>query len=105
MLTNGPLSSYEIKILIPLPNHRYRTYLYTHVLICIQLFATPWTVAHQAPLSMGFFRQEYWNKLPFPPPGDVPDPGIEFASPESPALVRGFFTTEPLGKPLPMSIE
>ena len=40
-------------------------------------FATPWTVASQAPLSMGFFRQEYWSGLPFPPPGDLPDPGIE----------------------------
>ena len=46
-------------------------------------FVTPWTVAHQAPLSMGFPRQEYWSGLPFPPPGDLPDPGIE---PGSPAL-------------------
>jgi len=44
-------------------------------------FATPWTVARQAPLSMGFPRQEYWSGLPFPSPGDPPDPGIEFASP------------------------
>ena len=58
----------------------------------IWLFATPWTVAHQAPLSMGFTRQEYWSRLPFPPPGDLPDPGIE---PRSPALAGGFFTTEP----------
>ena len=54
---------------------------------------TPWTVAHQAPLSMGFSRQEYWNGLPFPSPGDLPDPGIE---PESPALAGRFFTAEPL---------
>ena len=40
-------------------------------------FATPWTVAHQVPLSLGFSRQEYWSGLPFPPPGDIPDPGIE----------------------------
>ena len=53
---------------------------------------TPWTVACQAPLSMGFSRQEYWSELPFPPPGDFPDPRIE---PESPALVDEFFTTEP----------
>jgi len=46
-------------------------------------FATPWTVAHQVPLSMGFSRQEYWGGLPFPSPGDLPDPGIE---PMSPAL-------------------
>ena len=49
-------------------------------------------VAHQAPLSMGFSRQEYWSGLPFPPPGDLPDPGIETAFP---ALARGFFATEP----------
>ena len=47
----------------------------------VRLFATPWTVAYQAPLSMGFSRQEYWSGLPFPPPGDLPDPGIEAASP------------------------
>ena len=46
----------------------------------IQLFMTLWTVAHQAPLSVGFFRQEYWSGLPFPPPRDLPDPGIESAS-------------------------
>ena len=60
-------------------------------------FAIPWTVASQAPLSMGFPRQEYWNGLPFPSPGDLPDPGIE---PVSPALAGGFFTTKPPGKPL-----
>ena len=54
--------------------------------------ATPWTVAHQAPLSMGFSRQEYWSGLPFPPPGDFPDPGIKSTSPVSPALAGGFFT-------------
>ena len=54
--------------------------------------ATPWTVAHQAPLSMGFSRQEYRNGLPFPSPGNPPDPGIK---PVSPALAGGFFTTEP----------
>ena len=58
---------------------------------------TPWTVAHQAPLSMGFPRQENRNELPFPPPGDIPDPGIQLASLVSPALVGPFFTTEPPG--------
>ena len=58
----------------------------------VQLFATPWTVAHQAPLSMGFPRQEYQSRLPFPSPGDPPNPGIK---PASPALAgRFFFTTE-----------
>ena len=46
-------------------------------LICVQLFTTPWTVAHQAPLSMEFSRQEYWSELSFPSQGDLPDPGIE----------------------------
>ena len=55
--------------------------------------ATPWTVARQAPLSMGFSRQEYWSEWPCPPAGDLPDPGIELASLVSPALVGGFFTT------------
>ena len=61
--------------------------------------AIPRTVAHQAPLSMGFSRQEYWSGLPFPTPGDLPDPGLEPASSESPALAGRFFTTAPLGKP------
>ena len=54
---------------------------------------TPWTVAHQAPLSMKFSRQEYWNGLPFPSPGDLLDPGIKPVSLASPALAGGFFTT------------
>ena len=58
--------------------------------------ATPWAVAHQAPLSVGFLRQEYWSFLPFPPPGDLSDPEIERASP---ALAGRFFTSEPSGKP------
>ena len=64
----------------------------------VQLFATPWTVAHQSPLSMGFCRKEYWSGLVFPPWRDLLGPGIEPVSPESPALAGGFFTTEPLGK-------
>ena len=64
----------------------------------IQLFATSWTVAHQAPLSMGPSRQEYRSGLPFPPPRDLPNPGIEHTSLASPALAGGFFTTMPPGK-------
>ena len=60
---------------------------------------SPWTVAHQAPLSMGFSKQEYWSGFPCPPPGDLPDPEIEPVSPVAPALVGRFFTTEPPGKP------
>ena len=59
----------------------------------VQLFVTPWTVAHQAPQSMGFSRQEYWSGLPFPSPGDLPDPGIE---PRSPTLRADALTSEPL---------
>ena len=57
----------------------------------VQLFATPWTVAHQAPPSMGFSRQEYWSGLPSLSPGDLPDPGIE---PRSPALPADALTSE-----------
>ena len=60
------------------------------------------TATRQAPLSMGFSRQEYWRGLPFPSPRDLPDPGIE---PEPPALAGGFFTTEPPGKPIPKTTE
>ena len=60
---------------------------------CVQLFVTPWTVAQQAPLSMGFSRQEYWSGWPCPPPGDLPDPGIKPASLMSLSLAGGFFTT------------
>ena len=61
----------------------------------VRLFATPWTVAHQATPSIGFSRQEYWSGLPFPSPGDLPDPGIE---PRSPALEADALTFPP-GKP------
>ena len=68
-----------------------------HLLNRVRLFATPCTVARQAPLSIGFPRQGYQSGLPFPSPGDLPDPGIE---PMSPALAGGFFTTEPPRKPI-----
>ena len=71
------------------------------VYVCVSHLAVsnsvnPWTVAHQAPLSMEFSRQEYQSGLPFPSPGDIPNSGIE---PVSPALAGGFFTTEQTGKP------
>ena len=62
------------------------------ILNCVQLFVTPWTVACQVSLSMGFPRQEYWSGLPLPSPGDLPDPAIE---PMSPELAGGLFTIEP----------
>ena len=58
---------------------------------CVQLFLTLWVIAHQAPLSMGFSKQEYWSGLLCPPPGDFPDPGIEPKSLMSPALAGMFF--------------
>ena len=71
----------------------------------VQLIATAWTAAHQAPLSMGFPREEYWSELPCPPPRDLPNPGTEPTSPASPALTGGIFTTEPAGKPHPKATE
>ena len=64
----------------------------SHVLLLV----TPWTVAYQASLSMGFSRQEYWSGVPFPSPGDLPDPGIE---PRSPTLQADALPSEPPGKP------
>ena len=62
---------------------------------------TPWTIACQAPLSMGFPRQEYWNGLPFPSPGDLPDPGLESTCPASPALQVGSLSLHHLGNCVP----
>ena len=67
------------------------------VLSHVRLFATPWTTAQQAPLSIGFPRQEYWSCLPLSSPGNLPNPGIKPASPE---VAGGFFNAEPRGKPL-----
>ena len=66
------------------------------ILTHVQLFATPRTIACQAPLSMGFSRQEYWSGLPFPSPGDIPDPGIESRPSE---MQADSLPSEPLGKP------
>ena len=79
---NKCLTGYFLKIIILLSR--------------VRLFATPWTVAHQAPSSMECTRQEYWSGLPFPSPGDLPDPGIE---PRSPALQVDTFPSEPPGIP------
>ena len=71
--------------------------MFVQLLSHIQLFATPWIVAHQDPLSMEFSRHERWSGLPFPTPGDLPDPETKPASLVSPALASGFFTTGPPG--------
>ena len=72
----------------------------TCIFICVRFLVTPWTIgALQTPLSMGFSRQEYWSGLPFPFPGDLPDPGIESSFLSSPALQAESLPAEPLGKP------
>ena len=75
----------------------YNTIVCVYVLCCfsrLRLFATLWIIAHQAPLSMRFSRQEYWSGLPCPPPGDLPNPGIEPTPLRSPALAGRFIATE-----------
>ena len=98
------LSTHKISRKINYKRREEKLFIRSLMCVCVcsvahhvRLFVTPWTVAHQAPLSTGFPRQEYWRGLPFPPPEDLPDPGIK---PESPALVGVFFTTEPHGKPI-----
>jgi len=71
-------------------------YSFSHLLSHVQLFVTPWTAAYQAPLSLGFSKQEHWSGLPFPSPGDLCNPGIK---PRSPALQADSFPSEPSGKP------
>ena len=68
--------------------------------LSVQLFATPWTVAHQAPLSIGFSRQKCRSDLPCPPPGDLPDPEIKLVSPVSPALQADFLPLSHWGSPM-----
>ena len=77
-------------------------HMHAQALSGVWLFATPWTLVRQAPLSIVLSQQEFWSGLPFPPPGDLPDPdpGMEPPSPTWPSLEAGFFTTEPPGKPL-----
>ena len=92
--------SLKLKILIKgivtctLPIGKHVCVLCGQSLCHVQLFAAPWTVAHQAPLSMRFSRQEYWSGLPYSPPGDLPNPGIKLQPLASPILAGGFFTTE-----------
>ena len=76
--------------------HAWKKFLLFSCSVMSNSYVTPWTVSCQAPLSMGFSRQEYWSGLLFPSPGDLSDPGME---PVSSALVGRFFTTEPAGKP------
>ena len=89
-----------------------QSYLFPCVCVCVcacacawsvshvTLFVTPYTAARQAPLSLGFPKQEYWSGLPFPPPGNLPNPGIKPTSLAPPALAGGFFTSAPPRKPI-----
>ena len=98
-----PLSTAQSSPVLPSPLLEARALLIGCLLVLLLFslrvvsdsFVTPWSVAHQAPLSMGFPRQEYWSGLSFPSLGDLPNPGIE---PVSPTLADRFFTTEPPGK-------
>ena len=81
-----------VYILYQLSHQGNPLYIYMYIYVC---FVTLCTVAHQASLSMGFSRQEYWGGLPCPPSGVLPDLGIELVPAESPALAGGFFTTSP----------
>ena len=76
-----------------------RAYVCAHSLSHVPIFASAWTIARQAPLSMGFPRQEYWSGLPFPLSGELPNPRTEPASPAAPELAGRYFTAEPPGKP------
>ena len=87
----SPLDCMEIKPINP--NGKWKK---VKSLSSVRFFATPWTVAYQAPPSMGFSRQEYWNGLPFPSPGDLPDSGIE---PGSPAFQADALASQPPGNP------
>ena len=78
------------------PKYRLNSKLCAYLLSHVRLLATPWTVARQVPLSMGFSRQEYWSRLPFPSQRDLPDPGIK---PRSPTLQVDSLPSEPSGKP------
>ena len=98
--STGPCSSQNLReSFLTLSNFRWpQAFLslgLSRSLSRVRLFATPWTVAHQTPPSMGFSRQEYWSGLPFPSPGDFPNPGIE---PRSPTLQADTLTSEPPGK-------
>ena len=97
LLKNSGITSYSYQLYLTF--HHWPSLILkvkVKLLSRVQLFVTRWTVAHQAPLPMGFSRQEYWSGLPSPSPGDLTKPGIE---PRSPALQADSLTSEPPGKP------
>ena len=95
LLAGTPRKSPGLAISVPLPHLNDHQDWKSKLISCVQLFATLWTVVCQAPLSMEFSRQKYWSGLPFPSPGDLPDPGIE---PGPPALQADSLPSQPPGK-------
>ena len=93
IIASGPITSWQIN---GKTVKKKKKKVKLKSLSSVRLFATLWTVVHQASPSMGFSRQEYWNRLPFPSPGDLPNPG---SKPGSPALQADALPSEPLGKP------
>ena len=93
IIASGPITSWQIN---GKTVKKKKKKVKVKSLSSVRLFATLWTVVHQASPSMGFSRQEYWNRLPFPSPGDLPNPG---SKPGSPALQADALPSEPLGKP------
>ena len=92
LYSTSVIFSFTVSSLLIMPSCEVKVKSLSHV----QLFATPWSAAYQAPPSIGFSRQESWSGLPFPSPGDLPDPGIE---PMSPTLQADALPPEPSGKP------
>ena len=92
-LTTLTTSMVSLSLSLSLSLTHTHTHAHTFILSHVRLFFTPWTAAHQAPLSMGCSRQEYWSGLPCSPPGDLPNPGIKPITFMSPALAGGFFTS------------
>ena len=101
----GRLKSQGTYIYLQLINAVIQQKLIQHCKATMCSVAQSWTVACQAPQSVEFARQEYWSKLPFPPLGDLPNPGTEPSSPVSPALAGGFFITVPPGKPKAITLQ
>ena len=98
--TDSLLNTRAEPVHIYYPGHFLLHLLPVCMLSPVQLFATPWTVACQTPLSLGFSKQEFWSVLPFPSPWDLPNPGMKPGSPASSALQVDSLLAEPLGSPL-----
>ena len=101
MLIKHSISNNELRTFHTLFCSILKNNMLLRLFSCVQLFVTLWTVAHQVPLTMGFSRQEYWSRLPFPSPGDLPDPGIKSGFP---ALQADSLSSQPPGKSPTLSL-